>query len=658
MSKPEQASGGAPPLHVVAVLVASLALLAVAVRLAWLGDDAYITLRSVENWCSGNGLRWNPTDRVQTYTHPLWMLLMSAARALSGEIYFTVLSLSLALSMGAVVWLLVRARSAAAIVATAMLLLGARAFGDYMTSGLETPLTFVLLVAFVANQLSGREPAQRYGRAVLLATLLATNRMDLALLCLPPVLASMRRVPWSSLWRRGLLGSLPFFGWLLFAGIYYGSPFPVTAHAKAFGVGIPDGELAEQGLHYMLHTLHHDPVLFVTAVLGSLLLLVPGRSRWLAFGALCYLAYVVKVGGGFMQGRFLLPPFVVVVACLVPWLRRLHGKGAWWFAAVSLAVTFVGGAPAWLRAPASDQPIAAEVIEAQHGIVDERRMYYRELGLLAPTRALPVFGSLEQQAFPGGREERWFLLNGAVGSAGFGAGAEGHVVDPLLCDPLVARLPARDPANWRIGHVLRRIPEGYWESLAFGENRIHHPGLRRYYGALRTLTQAPVFDGERLGTLFEMAVGAYDGDFRAFLLEQYYEPPRIVVEAQSLGNDVALGTFWFDDRRVQLIYEGGVAVRLEQPSKARTLAVRMFGRRAFRFRFVQNGEVFGEAMGVPQPPAKGLTPLRMIAGVRAEVVRVPDAVVQYDTVWIDPVEVPGSDQAIGPPGIARFELGN
>ena len=68
----------------ITIVVVTLALLAVAVRVAWLGDDAYITLRSVENWVSGNGLRWNQDDRVQTYTHPLWMLVLSLGRLLSG----------------------------------------------------------------------------------------------------------------------------------------------------------------------------------------------------------------------------------------------------------------------------------------------------------------------------------------------------------------------------------------------------------------------------------------------------------------------------------------------------------------------------------------------------------------------------------------------
>ena len=638
----------------ITIVVVTLALLAVAVRVAWLGDDAYITLRSVENWVSGNGLRWNPDDRVQTYTHPLWMLVLSLGRLLSGELYFTTLAISLSLSTAAVVWLLVRACTVPAMLTTATLLLCSRAFLDYMTSGLETPLTYLLLVAFVANIRSDRPPIARYSLAVLLASLLTTNRMDLALLCLPAVLATMKGVPLRALWQRGLLLSLPFLCWLLFAGIYYGSPFPVTAHAKAFGVGIPGSELAEQGMHYMLHTLLHDPALLVTTAIGTLMLMLSARSRWLAFGALCYLGYVIKVGGDFMQGRFLLPPFVAVIACLQAWMVRFSKRQNQWLMMIAVALMLAGGCPAWLRSPEHDVPLSTATIEAQHGIVDERCMYYRELGLLSPQRSIPVFGALAQIAFPEGRTSRWWLLNGAVGSAGFGAGATGHIVDPLLCDALIARLPARNPEHWRIGHILRRIPEGYWESLATGDNRIHHPGLRNYYEALRTLTQQPVFAGERLAVLWRMALGQYDSDFQSFLAQQYYNPPRLEVTAEQATELLPPGAFWFDEPRSHLIYEGGIAVHFGEAVTARELHVQTFGLRAFRFRFVQAGQVFGETMGRPLANQPGLTPLRAIAGIRTEQVQVPKEVTQFDTLWIDCVEVPGSDASPGPPGIGAI----
>jgi len=44
---------------------------------SWVGDDAYIMFRVVDNFVNGYGLRWNVANRVQAYTHPLWMLVMT-----------------------------------------------------------------------------------------------------------------------------------------------------------------------------------------------------------------------------------------------------------------------------------------------------------------------------------------------------------------------------------------------------------------------------------------------------------------------------------------------------------------------------------------------------------------------------------------------------
>ena len=49
----------------------------VLLRSAWITEDAYITLRTVDNFINGYGLTWNIAERVQVYTHPLWMLALS-----------------------------------------------------------------------------------------------------------------------------------------------------------------------------------------------------------------------------------------------------------------------------------------------------------------------------------------------------------------------------------------------------------------------------------------------------------------------------------------------------------------------------------------------------------------------------------------------------
>ncbi len=637
-----------------ALVLVLLALLAVAIRCAWLGDDAYITLRSVENWVAGNGLRWNPGDRVQTYTHPAWMLLLSAGRWLTGELYLTTIVVSLLLSMGAAAMLLARAATTAALVACGVALLTTRAFTDYMTSGLETPLTFVLLAAFTGVVLrEDQAPVRRFALSVLLASLAATTRMDLALLCAPAVLASMRGVPWRMALRVGAAASLPFLVWLAIATFWYGSPLPVTAHAKAFGIGIPAADLAAQGLRYLQFALTDDPVLVAMVAAGLGLGLATRPTRWLALGGVLYLGYVVKVGGDFMAGRFLLPPFLLALAVLAPWLSRRKSSVAVGVAAVAVVLCAIPGVPQWLHAPAHDQAPTEAELEAQWGICDERRVYYAQLGLLSPTRAIPQFGGLHAIVRPGGGD-RWINLNGAVGVAGFHAGANGHILDPLLCDPLLTRLPAENPTKWRIGHVMRRVPEGYYETIATGENRLHHPGLAAYYNALRTLTSAPVGSGDRIDALWQMTTGAFDAGFREFVATDYRNPPRLPVAYGKLPPPLPLGTYWFDEPRVTIVYEGGLAIPLSAPRRARQVLLQAQGLHGMRLRFLRDGVVRGEVMAAAEPPPPGLHPLRVVAGLRQERAEVPAAVGEFDAVWIDAVITPLTHTAPCPPAVGAM----
>ena len=67
----------------VLVFVGCLVFGVLLIRTAWLDDDAYITFRTVDNVLHGYGLRWNVVDRVQAYTHPLWMMAMTVSSSMS-----------------------------------------------------------------------------------------------------------------------------------------------------------------------------------------------------------------------------------------------------------------------------------------------------------------------------------------------------------------------------------------------------------------------------------------------------------------------------------------------------------------------------------------------------------------------------------------------
>ena len=66
-------------------VAAALAVTFVCVRSAWVCDDAFITMRTVDNLVHGYGPRWNPAERVQTFTHPLWAMLLVPFYAVTRE---------------------------------------------------------------------------------------------------------------------------------------------------------------------------------------------------------------------------------------------------------------------------------------------------------------------------------------------------------------------------------------------------------------------------------------------------------------------------------------------------------------------------------------------------------------------------------------------
>src|SRR5579871_5352269 len=53
-----------------------------AIDLRWICDDAFITMRYVKNFVEGKGLVYNVGERVEGYTHFLWLMLLAASKAI------------------------------------------------------------------------------------------------------------------------------------------------------------------------------------------------------------------------------------------------------------------------------------------------------------------------------------------------------------------------------------------------------------------------------------------------------------------------------------------------------------------------------------------------------------------------------------------------
>jgi len=136
------------PSRAIASLCAAIVGLA-GLAAAWISDDGMVTLRTVENLVAGDGFTWNIAERTQTATHPLWILVLSAARFVTGEMFLTTIAVSL-LCTTLAAWLIARnARSTVtALVTVPFAMLMSRTAIQYSTGGLENPLVYLLIACF------------------------------------------------------------------------------------------------------------------------------------------------------------------------------------------------------------------------------------------------------------------------------------------------------------------------------------------------------------------------------------------------------------------------------------------------------------------------------------------------------------------------------
>ena len=483
---------------------------AVVFRCAWITDDAYITFRTVDNFIHGYGLTWNTAERVQVYTHPLWMFLVSTVYFFTREIFYSSIFLSFAVSLAAVLLLTVRlsASSESALLCTAILACS-KAFVDYSTSGMENPLTHLLLALFFLVYF---RPKIDFKALLLLSTIAAAgllNRMDLLLIFAP----ALGYAAWEFHRLKGacavLLGFLPFILWEAFSLFYYGFLLPNTAYAK-LNTGIQSLPLAEQGLYYLYYSFRLDP-LTPTIVAGGIALpfLTENRRHLpIVAGILLYLIYVVKIGGGFMSGRFLTAPLFCSVVLISQ--HRLPAVKKWAPAVASVVILSLCS-PFTPLLSGADYGMEHGAMR-DRGIEDQRGFLYRHAGLLSrqdraqPTHSWAVKGRKARALGP------CVPVEGAVGYYGFYAGPEAHILDiHALTDPLLARLPAINPVEWRIGHFVRKIPAGYnLKTVLYGQNEIRDRKLAAYYDKLATITRGDLFDPNRWIEIWNMNLGKYD----------------------------------------------------------------------------------------------------------------------------------------------------
>jgi arabinofuranosyltransferase len=494
--------------------------IALLVRTAWISDDAYLTLRTVDNIIHGIGPTYNSLDRVQAFTHPFWMLLLLLIYAINHDAYFSVIFLSFTLSIFTVAWIGFRFSSnwIDSLIGLGILILS-EAFIDFSTSGLENPASHFLIILFIFYFLNNTEGFENKDIFVLgiLSSLAILNRTDSLLLFMPALIYVILQKNRPRNFGVLLVSFLPIILWELFSVIYYGFPFPNTAYAK-LNTGISSSLLIKQGGIYFLDSLEQDPITLITLFLGITLALWFGKAREkvLSLGAILYLLYIVKIGGDFMSGRFFTMPLLVSVILVLNTLKITSTITKISLASLVLLFGFSSTNANFLSVQREN---AVDSME-RTGITNERAMYYQTTGLLNQTKGN---GLLNDYAVRRGLKLRargyGVVEITNAGIIAYYAGPKIHILDIYaLADPLLARLPVADPNHWRIGHFERTIPEGYIDSLKTRINKIEDPNLAEYYDVLTLITRGPITSRRRLTAIWMINTGQYD-----YLIENYLE---------------------------------------------------------------------------------------------------------------------------------------
>ena len=491
-------------------------------------DDAYITFRTIHNFISGFALGWNADERVQAYTHPLWMLLHIVPYALFGNIYWVTIIISLVFGLLTVGCLLRIAGPISGIDRVILVLLplaASRIFVNYSVCGLENPLSFFLF-GWVMLELFASTPL-RYYRLCLIAALLITTRFDNIFLLLPLGMATAWTARRELAIGRLLLALSPAIFWYGFSLLYYGAFFPNTKYAKMH-TGLETSQIVMQGLVYCVNFFKTDPIAcFIT--LGAFCFMAArlpaawrshfdvrhmhSRLALLAVGFVLHVAFVISAAGDFMPGRFFANMFIVALAAsiwaLAPRMPQLRRR--------VFSILFLAIALNFLLF----QPLLPDrkLEQLNGGIDDQHDWYYPTRGMLSDPehflRHAPSDPMIDSAKMVRATLEsrRTFHLNvGAInGIYHYTAGPLFLIVDLIgIADPLLGRLPIANTTRWRVAHAARRMPAGYFHARKYGNVSAMHPSLGQYYQKLSIIISGELLSAERLKTILAFQLGHYD----------------------------------------------------------------------------------------------------------------------------------------------------
>ena len=490
------------------------------IRNAWLGDDAYIGFRTVYNFTHSFGLTFNINERVQSFTNPLWIMIMSFLYLFTGEVYFTCIILSIILTLFSLYYLAVKlSDSYLTTILIFVLACASKAFIDYSTSGLENPLGYLFIVLFATVYFKEIQIKKKLFLLFFIASLAAVNRLDNLLLYVVPLIVQLKYISKNNILII-LAGILPLIIWEAFSLLYFGFLFPNTFYTKLY-TGLPTSEYISQGIKYLKNSFQLDAITLCVILLSIILtfFISVKNNKYkvipFALSVLIYLFYTVKVGGDFMSGRFL--TYIFLISIIIFTQIEINKIGKIIFICLIGVFTIVSPySPIKSNKDYRKNELTFSKIVTHNGVADERAWYFPRTGLLHLNKdlyALTVERNLDTVQVHNDNTLKYVEIEEVLGFLSYEVGPYYYIFHHLgLTDPLIARLPRDEDAadGWRIGHIDRKIPEGYLETLKTGSNKIKDKNLNIFYDKLSILTKGKIFSSQRFKTILKMNMGQYD----------------------------------------------------------------------------------------------------------------------------------------------------
>jgi hypothetical protein len=213
-------------------------------------EDFYITYRASKNLASGNGFTFTVGERVHSYTSPLGALLPAVASLLTGNRsdtlalwIFRLMSIAALATAAVILWRLgrevLRSRFPAALLV--VLFATESKIVDFSTNGMET--AFVLLfLAWTLYEMFVVQRSKPFRLGAAWAGLM-WSRPDsfvyIGALCIGVLVFGRFETFWRERWvllkrffTAGIVTTLLYGPWIVWAWWYYGSPIPHTVVAK------------------------------------------------------------------------------------------------------------------------------------------------------------------------------------------------------------------------------------------------------------------------------------------------------------------------------------------------------------------------------------------------------------------------------------------